>query len=168
MFKDHPVKQYLIYSLVAAVAYFIVVCIFISYGSFDHIWILYVGNTLFAICITIFILRYNHGRKENAKIGMMLFAGLVTVVLGVIIVCILILLTYLVVPHVFYSVPAGTTAFLKAPPQMEGKTSSFIFNIVMNAIIGNVSAGAFIAILLPYAAKRDQKAQVSEVNVTDT
>ena len=157
MFKNHPIKSYFFYSLVAAVAYFIVVCIFLSYASFSSIWMLYIGNMLFAINIAIFIWFYNKRRRENANTGMMVLAGHITTVTGILIACFLIGLTYLLFPHLINGVQKGTTAFLKAPPQMKGRGDSYIFNILMNAVIGNVSAGSFISIILPYAAKFNQK-----------
>src|SRR5437870_7263021 len=95
IFKNHPLKKYMIYSVIAAVAYLIVAGFFISYGSFTAIWLLYVGNMLFALTIAIFILIFNRKRKENASAGLMISAGHITTVMGILIVCALILLTYL-------------------------------------------------------------------------
>jgi nicotinamide riboside transporter PnuC len=164
MFKNHPIKEYLVYSIIAAVAYFIVICIFLNYESFTSMWMLYVGNAFFAISIATFVLMYNWKRRENANTAEMIFAGHITTAMGVIIVCVLLVIVYLVAPDVFNSIPKGTTSFLKAPPQMAGRSDSFIFTIFMNAIIGNVSTGSFISIILPYAAKRNQKNDSSVIN----
>jgi len=44
---------------------------------------------LFACGIVVFILLYNKKRKENAGIGTMIFAGLITTLMGIIISCII-------------------------------------------------------------------------------
>jgi magnesium-transporting ATPase (P-type) len=157
LFKNHTLKKYLVYSVIAAVAYLIIAGIFISYGSFTLMWLLYIGNMLFALSITIFILMYNKKRRENANTGIMISAGLITTIMGVMLVCAIILVSYIVAPALYNSVPKGATAFLKAPPQMKGRGDSFIFNILVNAVVGNVSTGSFISVILPYAAKRNQK-----------
>jgi formate/nitrite transporter FocA (FNT family) len=169
MFKNHPIKSYLLYSVIAAVAYFIVVCIYLRYPYFSSIWMLFVGNILFAIVIAIFIWMYNRTRRENANTSLMVAAGHITTVMGILIACALILLTYLLFPHLINGVPKGNTAFAQAPPQMEGRGDSFIFNIFMDAIIGNISAGSFISIILPYTAKRNQKQEtpVMKTNTSD-
>lgn len=168
MFKDHPIRKYLIYSVIAAISYFIVTCIFISHASFTAIWMLYIGNILFAITIAVFLLMYNKRRKENANTGMMAFAGFITTVMGIIIICALILIVYLVAPGVFNSVPKGSTSFLNAPPQMKGRIGSFIFDIFVSAIAGNISTGSFISLILPYAAKRNQKADTSVIKTDNS
>jgi hypothetical protein len=37
------------------------------------------------------------------------------------------------------------------------KQTGLVFMLYMNAIIGNFAAGSFASIILPYAAKRNQK-----------
>ena len=88
---------------------------------------------------------------------MMISVGLITTIIGVIMVCSFIFVSYLFAPNLYNLVPKGATAFLKAPPQTKGRGDSFIFNILVNAVIGNVSTGSFISLILPYAAKRNQK-----------
>jgi hypothetical protein len=45
----------------------------------------------------------------------------------------------------------------QAPAQQQGsKTNGLILVVLMNAIVGNVSTGSFVAIILAYYQKKDQ------------
>lgn len=159
MFKGHPLKSYLVYSVAAAIAYCIIAFMFLNYGSFRYTWILFIGNMLFACCIVTFILLYNNKRNGNAKVGTMVFAGHITTVMGIIIACIICVILYYLVPSFHTIANAPTSDVLKNPaPQLRsGKTNEFLLTLILNAVVGNISAGSFISIILPYGAKRNQK-----------
>ncbi len=158
MFKDHPVKAYLRYSIIAAVLYSIVAFFFIRDETFRSSWILFIGNMLFACCIVAFILLYNKSRKENASIGTMVFAGHLTTVMGIIIACIICLVLFFLMPAASHTVRQTNDAVNNAPAQLQsGERNEYLLALLMSAIIGNVSAGSFISIILSYAAKRNQK-----------
>jgi len=161
MFKNHPVKSYLIYSVIAALLYSVVAYLFIRNQTFTSSWILYIGNALFGCCIAVFVISYNKKRRENASVGTMIAAGHITTVMAVIIVCIISLLLFLLISYVSH--PSQQTEVLSnAPPQMEsGERHQFLLSLFMNAIIGNVAAGSFVSLIISYAAKRDQKGNTS-------
>src|SRR5258705_5961074 len=104
MFKDHPIKSYLIHSFAAAIMYCITVFIFIRNATFTSSWMLYIGNIFFACCIVVFILLYNKKRKENASIGTMIFASLITTVIGIIISCMISLILFWMIAGAFHDV----------------------------------------------------------------
>ncbi|MEP6595625.1 MAG: hypothetical protein ABJA71_06740 [Ginsengibacter sp.] len=161
MLKNHPIKSYLVYSVPAALLYSVLAYLFIRNQTFNSLWILYIGNALFGCCIALFVILYNKRRKENASTETMMVAGNITTIMGVIIACIISVLLFLLMSDVSH--PLQQTEVLNnAPPQMEsGKRNQFLLSLFMNAIIGNVSVGAFISLIISYAAKRDQKGGTS-------
>ncbi len=161
MFKNHPLKSYLAYSVAAALLYSIAAFIFIRKETFNSSWILYIGNALFGLCIAAFIILYNRKRKENASTDAMIVAGLITTVMGIIIACTISLVLFLLMSDISHPLQQADV-LNNAPPQMEsGKRNQFLLSLFMSAIIGNVSAGSFISIIIPYAAKRDQQGSTS-------
>src|SRR5688500_19518694 len=89
MFKKHPIKSYLVYSVAAALLYAVLVYLFIRNETFTSSWILFIGNALFGCCIAVFIGLYNKRRKENASTETMMVAGHITTVMGVVVACII-------------------------------------------------------------------------------
>lgn len=164
MFKNHPILFYLKYAVVAAILYCITAGIFIYNNVFELSYILYIGNMLFGICIGIFIWRYNKNRKENANAGLMAFAGHITTVMGIIITCmVLLVLIMLLAPDAFSSSQQVNEIIEQAPAQLQGKNRGLLMILFMNAIVGNVSAGSFISIIMPYTVKRNQKGDASRM-----
>ena len=161
MLKNHSIKSYLVYSAIAALLYSVAAYILIRNETFDSSWILYIGNALFGCCIVTFIVLYNKKRKENASTGTMITAGHITTVMGVIIACIITLLLFFLVHGVQHSIQQ-TDVLNDTPPQMEsGKRHQFLLALFMNAVIGNISVGSFVSLIVSYAVKRDQKGNTS-------
>jgi uncharacterized membrane protein YvbJ len=104
----------------------------------------------------VFIILFNKKRKENASTETMIVAGHIVTIIGTVIACIIILLLFLFMSDISHPLQQ-TDVLSNAPPQMEsGKRKQFLLSLFMNAVIGNVSVGAFISLILSYAAKRDQ------------
>lgn len=163
MFKAHPLLKYLPYSVAAAILYCIPAVIYLRSDAFAASYLLYIGNMLFGLCIAVFIWFYNKRRKENANAGIMIFAGHITAVIGIIIACIICILLLLVfAPDVFHSKPAVET-LQNAPAQLQSRNRGFITILFMNAVIGNFSAGSFISLILPYTVKRDQEGGAAQI-----
>lgn len=153
-------KDYLLiftYSVLAAVMYTIPVFFFIRNATYTDAWLLYLGNGLFLAAIALFMLMFNKKRSENASTVVMLTTGHITTVAGIFLACIMcFLLLSFMVPGLFET---GTTdkVLTDAPANaVDDKTNGLNFMVLMNAVIGNVSAGSFIAILFAFTAKRDQ------------
>jgi hypothetical protein len=161
MLKNHSIKSYLVHSIFAALLYSIFSYLFIRNQIFNSSWLLYAGNALFGCCVATFIILFNRKRKENASTDTMMAAGLIATVMGTIIACIIALLLFLLMSDISHPLQQ-TDVLNNAPPQMEsGKRNQFLLSLFLNAIIGNVSFGAFISLIISYAVKRDQKGSTS-------
>jgi len=157
MLRHIHLRPYIVHALIAAILYCIPVTIFLQKAMFEQAWLLYLGNFLFLIVITLFLFSFNKKRNQNAGALAMLTAGNITTILGVLISCLLVLILLIIfVPGLFaYGMAAKT---LKDAPAntVRDKTNGLNFMIFANAIIGNISTGAFVSIIYPFALKGDQ------------
>ena len=161
MFKNHSVKSYLVYSVCAALLYSIFAYLFIRNQIFNSSWLLYIGNALFACCVAVFIILFNKKRKENASTATMIVAGHIVTITGIIIACIICLFLFLLMSDISHPLQQADV-LNNAPPQMEsGKRNQFLLSLFLNAIIGNLSFGAFTSLIISYSVKRDQKGNTS-------
>jgi hypothetical protein len=158
MFKKQYITSYLIYGLLAAIAFCIAAAFYLRTPEFRDTWLLFLGNALFLVVISVYILLVNRKNNENASTQNMNAAGHIVTIVGVLlssIICFILLMLF--VPDLF-SAGATDTVLEDSPAQTRGgKTDGLVFMLFMNAIIGNFAAGSFASIILPYAAKRDQK-----------
>jgi multisubunit Na+/H+ antiporter MnhC subunit len=164
MFKNHKIGAYIKYSVLAALLFCITVFIFLRDSTFTGTWWLYVGNALFGVAIALFVLWFNKTKREDASTSSLVVAGHITTVIGIIISCIVsYLLLIMFVPGLFQGGEADVAAE-GAPATVDtGKTDGLVFMIFMNAIVGNVAVGSFVALLLPYSAKRNQTKDSAEI-----
>ena len=150
-------KPYLIYGLLGAVVYCIPVTIFLSDPEYTQGWLLYLGNLFFLFAIVAFVYNFNKKRSENAGTLVMLAAGHIATLMGIIISCILaFVLLVIMVPG--YLEPGTTGKVLTGEPAntVYDKTRGLGFMVFATAIIGNLSAGSFVSIIFPFALKADQ------------
>jgi len=160
MLKAHQLGTYIKFSIAAAILYLVTAWIYISDSSFNEIWLLFLGNMLFASVIAVFVLRYNHNRKERASTVMMVAAGHITAVMGILISCFVCFILLLILSPDVFRVSGVDTTLQDAAPQLEnGRTNGYVFVLFANAIIGNISSSSFVSILLPFAATKAQKGE---------
>jgi hypothetical protein len=154
MFKNLRIGVLLIAGGVAAILFAIPMLIFIRDSTFSQSWLLYLGNFLFMLAIAAYMIFFNKKKHEDASL---LLAGHIVTVIGVVISAILSFIALsALVPGLFES---GTPEKVleEAPAQDQGrKTQGLVFMVMMNAIVGNVSTGSFVSIILAYYQKRDQ------------
>jgi hypothetical protein len=157
MFKDLKLSLYIKYSILAAVAYCVPIIFFVRDSTFRDAWLLYLGNALFLVVISLFMLFFNKTKNQNAPSTSMLIAGHATTVMGILIACLLSFIILIIfVPGLFHS---GTTekVLTDAPANhVRDKTNGLAFMVFMNAIFGNVIVGSFSSIMLAFTVKRDQ------------
>jgi flagellar basal body-associated protein FliL len=150
-------KQYLPYAFAASVAYCIPVVFFIRDASYTQTWLLYIGNFLFLFIIAAFLFSFNRKRKQNAGTVAMVTAGHIVTVMGIILAVLLsTILMMLLIPGFFDAGMADKVMDDAPANNIKGKTNGLVFEIIVDAIVGNVSAGSFASILFPFALKGDQ------------
>lgn len=157
MFKQHPIVSYLKFSFIAAFLYAVTVFIFIKDASFRDTWVLYIGNALFAVGITIFVFN-RFSQPEKTSTWFVIGAAHITTIMGVIISCLLVALMVLIlIPSVLAHHPSSSAMLANSPAQLTGKSNGFLTICFMDAILGNVFAGFFVSILFPFSLSKNYK-----------
>lgn len=165
MFTKDQILSYLKYSIVAAVLYLISVGIFLALDTYTQTYILYIGNVAFAIVIVVFILAFNRRRDKNASPKMMIAAGHITTVMGVLLSCLgVFILLAIMKPSGYTAVSQTANELSKPTPGLMENAHALMFVLFMDAVFGNVGAGSFVSFLLPNTAKQDQKGETSTIN----
>lgn len=121
------------------------------------------------IVIIIYMLLFTKRKGENPNTNLLLTAGHLVTVGGVILSAILgfIVLTVFA-PSILGGGPAETVLENTPAQADDGKTDGLVMFVFLTAIIGNVSAGSAASIFLAYTTKKDQTKEevVSQVKVT--
>lgn len=165
MFNKNEILSFLKYSVVAAILYLITVVIFLYSDSYQTTYVLYIGNVMFAIPIVVFILNFNKKRDKNASKKMMVVAGHITVVMGVLLSCIVIFILLAIMhPSGYKAVSQTANELAKPTPGLSGNTHALLFILFMDAVFGNIGTGSFISLMLPATAKRDQTGETATIN----
>lgn len=155
--KKEIVRSVALYSILAAVAFIVPAIIFIKDANFTDTWVLYLGNVLFGVAVSLFMLRHIQFRHEGGSTVSMAIMGHLVTAAGIILSCIFAFIALSIfIPGIFGSGKAETV-LQQAPTQARGgKTDGMVLMIFMNAVIGNVAAGSFFSLIFAYAAKINQ------------
>jgi len=165
MFKKEYLASYIKWGIVSAIAFCIPMVIFLNAGKYISTWWLYVGNALFLVIIAAYMISFNKSKGENASTQTMMTAGHIATVIGILISCIVAaILLPVFIPDIFSSVKSNNVLSDAPAETGTGKTNGLVFILFMNAIIGNLCAGSFSSLLIPYSARKNQtKDRRSEV-----
>jgi hypothetical protein len=157
MFQRLHLPSSLLFGAIAAFAFCVPMIYFIISANYTDTWWLFLGNLLFLIVVSIYMLVFTKRKYENPNTTLLLAAGHLVTVIGCIIASLFaFILLIIFVPGIFGS-GASEKVLEGAPAHTEGgKTDGLIMFVFMSAIIGNVSAGSAVSLVLAYTAKRDQ------------
>jgi hypothetical protein len=165
MFTKHQILSYLIYSIAAAIAYLICVCIFLYLDSYIQTYILYIGNMVFALVMVIFIVNFSKKRDNNASPKMAIAAGHITAAMGVIISCLAIFIILAIMkPYGYDAIIHTSNELAKPAPALQGNGHALMLILFMDAVFGNIGAGSFVSFILPNMLKKDQTGETSTIN----
>jgi heme/copper-type cytochrome/quinol oxidase subunit 4 len=155
--KRENIMSVIGYSVLAAVLYTLTAIYFINSARFQDTWILYVGNVLFGVAVSLFMLRHIAVRKEGGSTASMAMVGHVVVIIGVVLSCLLAFVALAVfIPDIFSSGKADTVLENSPSWQRGGKTDGLVMQVFMDAVVGNVAAGSFVSLMFAYTAKVNQ------------
>jgi len=141
-------KREVFYALFAAVAYLVMVIVFLNNPIFPQTWLLYVGNALFGIIVAIYLFNYSSKTNHKASAYSMLKAGHIVTTMGI-------LVSVLVIAFI---VLFWKEHYANTPPQIRPEQNhGLVFILFLDAIVGNISSGSFVSILLPFSLTKMQK-----------
>lgn len=150
-------KEYIIYGLIAAIAYCILLFFHLSSGDYVSSYLLYIGNALFGAAIFIYNMQLIRRPYDRQRATSMLISAHVATAIGTVLSVIFCgILMFIFHPDVFSANP--TDAGLdNAPPNTQLKApGGWLFMVCINALLINFSVGSFVSIMVSYAGKRNQ------------
>ena len=164
MFTKNQILSYLKYAIVAAILYLVCVTIFLEQDSYTQIYILYIGNVLFATVMVFFILNYHNKKNEPKGNIKMIAAGLITTIMGTIISCLIIFILLAIIKPSGYEYISHTANELSKPtPSLQGNGHALMFVLFMDAVFGNFGVGSFVSAMLANTAKISDRGKTSEI-----
>ncbi|WP_207492534.1 hypothetical protein [Aridibaculum aurantiacum] len=168
MFQKIKLSTVLLFSLLCAVGFAIPMTYFIYSANYQDTWWLFVGNFLFMIGIIIYMLLFTSRKNENPNTNLLLTAGHIVTVGGVILSCIIAFIVLMMFPTGIVSAGPAEQVMENTPAHADdGKTDGLVLFVYLTAIIGNVSAGSAVAIFMAYTTKKNQTKEkvISQVKV---
>jgi hypothetical protein len=149
--------EYAVYGAVAALLYCMLLFFHLREGSYESIYLLYIGNAVFGAAIFIYNLKLLYRPYEKKRtVSMLIAAHLATVAGTILSIIFAVLLMLAFYPDMFSSTPA-TPGLESAPANTQrDRPEGWLFMIIINALILNFSAGSFISIVSSYAGKINQ------------
>jgi hypothetical protein len=133
------------YSVVAAILYLLSTAVFLERDNYTQIYILYIGNVLFAAVRVVFILMFYKKRIKNADYHMMMVTGLITTVKEVLISSsIIFILLTIMKPSASEAISHRANELAKPGPSLLGNSHTPMFVLFREAVFGNLGAGSFV------------------------
>jgi hypothetical protein len=161
-------RHYVKYGCIAAAFYCTTVTLFCRDANFTDTWLLFAGNLLFLVIISISLFSFNRQRRSNASTVSMLAAGNITTITGIIISCIAsIIILAIYVPVLFHTGTTTNVLANKPANTIGGKTKGMVFMIFMDALIGNFVSGFAASIIFSFTLKRNQEGEKESAELTD-
>jgi len=141
--------QYLMFGLLAAVAYCVFLLMHLGRGDYESSYLLYIGNTLFGAVILIYNLTLiNKPYVKDRTVSMTMIGHLATLA-GTIISVLMVVIAGLVI------YPGATLD--NAPANTQGdRPAGWMMMVGMNAFLINFAVGSFLSIMTSYAGKKNQ------------
>jgi hypothetical protein len=151
------VRDYFSYGIIAAILYLLPVLYLLFANKYQNLYLLYIGNALFMAVIYYYNYHLTRRPYEGKRAVSMLAAGHLATLVGTIIsVVVVIIAMFIFFPDMFSAHPANQVL---AHANSEARTqypSGFLFMVLLDAILGNATAGSFVSILASYANKKNQ------------
>ncbi|MET0465072.1 MAG: hypothetical protein ABW007_18045 [Chitinophagaceae bacterium] len=151
-------KATLFAGVLAGLLFCIPVFFFISDAEYSDSWLVYLGCFLFFITIWTHTLTDSRKRAHNESTVALIFASHMATLLGIVVACIgSFLLLNAMVPGYLTSANPGKVLTGEPSTVNIDKTNGLSFQIFLAATFINFSVGSFSAIIVTFAAKRNQK-----------
>lgn len=151
-------SRYIIYALIASIAYLLPTAYFLLGNGNTKIWLPYLGNFLFFISIVVAIAFFNVEANQSANVKSLLYTGLRTTIIAAIF-CAIVAFVLAAIKYGYFE--EKTTETLQAA-QSTDTNSAFNNNneagvmIIINALIVNFIMGILSSLIGASVNKRNQ------------
>ncbi|RYG24607.1 MAG: hypothetical protein EOO01_43265 [Chitinophagaceae bacterium] len=157
-FRKVNIRSTLISGLIAGAVFSIPVFFYIKYPVYRFAWLLYLGSFMFFAVIWVHTLRESRKRAHNESTIALIFASHMATIAGIAVATVLsfIMLSTMIPGYLTSAVPDKTLTGEPSNSVMD-KTDGLSLQVFLAAIFINFCVGSFSGIILPFAAKRNQK-----------
>jgi hypothetical protein len=154
LYSMRQIIEYIIFGAIAAAGFLIFLMMHLHRGSYESMYLLYIGNAVFGAVILVYnLLLIRRSYLKQRAVSMLLAAHFATAVGTVISIVFTLIATSMAAGN-----SMGVTVVDDAPAHVEStRGAAWVFMVVVNALILNFSAGSFASIVTSYAGKRNQK-----------
>lgn len=157
IFDTTHVKEYLLYGSIAALVYISPVILFLYRNNYQNLYYFFLGCVLFMAVIFFYVYKLLNVTYDKKRAVSMLIAGHLATLTGILIACILAVVSMLFFhPNLFSQVPTDQILPGAAPQDQTHTPSYLLLMILATATIGNFAVGSFISVIVSYAGKKDQ------------
>lgn len=149
MFKSSFLNIYLGFAFAASLVYSIPVYFFITEADYTKSWLLYLGNFLFMVVISIYIFFIKRFRQKNPGMFGLMLTGEKQVLRSTIMALLIsLILLVILIPGLLESGIAGRVITNKPANTIHDKTNGLDIMVIANSVIGNISSGSFASVIL--------------------
>lgn len=142
-------KHYYEYSIACTVAYIIPVFIFFLHEQYTRLWLLYIGNSAFALLLIVSGIIVNKKLHSNASLRSLISPGLRVTTIAIIMICILLVILGLIFSNKIVQ---------QAPTNYNG----LFLALVTNAVLVNYFIGSFTVVIGAVTIKTNQRNEKGE------
>lgn len=156
LFNRFHLREYVIWGLIAGLAYSIPVLVYLAVASYYYTATLFIGCILFMFVVLIYSMKLTRRRPEYKSTWSMIIAGHMVVLIGIITsVLVSFILCFIFIPG-FMSGDSADDFVRRAPEAFNIDNASTLMLIAMTATLVNFGVGGFINIVVSYAVKLNQ------------
>lgn len=142
---DH-LKDYTFYGLLSGIFFSISVWFFLYNADYKQTWIMYGGSAFFTFIVMLYLIKASQNKDENLTSKMMIFAGHLMVVAGII----MSVFFCLILIHDYKSEYLAAQNILM--PSTHGNTTNLL-TLFLPALLVNLLSGSFISLMSGYLIK---------------
>ena len=155
---NRHVKEYIMYGIIAAVLYLLPVLYLLFANKYENLYLLFIGNALFMATIFYYAFYLITHPYDGKRAVSMLLAGISTTIVGTVVAALAVtILMFVFFPGLLsHQAPSSTVLADANTGSSTQYPSSFLFMILMDLVLGNVSVGVFASIITSYVNKRNQ------------
>ena len=153
MKKNLNLSLYITYAVISAVIYSIPMLFLLINKRFEDIWLLFLGNSLFFLCILFSIIHVTKKFYENGNLGTLVLSGMYVTLASLGMIAMITLLSYTTFDLSSLH-KTGNKAIIQDAPA--STTTGLVFMLFICGLFVNLFVGAFASFVAAVTAKGRQ------------
>jgi hypothetical protein len=149
-------RDYFLYGGAAAFLFVLPVWYFLASADYEQSWIVYSGSILFMFAIMVYAIRLIRHPQDHKSAVIMLMAGHLAVLTGVLLSVLFSGILCLVYIPGFLSGHSADGFLQNAPAGLNRNNTGTVFQVFFPATLGNLGTGSFMSVIISYVLKPNQ------------